>query len=583
MSIETKHPAYKDHADKWQRMRDVIGGQDAVHAAGVKYLPMLSEQKPQEYQAYKMRAVFFNATARTIDALHGLLFRKPPVIDATGMDEILADITMAGDTAEAFTGKMARECLSVGRVGALVDFPPPKGQPITVGEAQASGQRPFIKLYKAEHILNWKTGRIANKQALTEVRLWETYSEPEGEFDEVVGEQIRRLVLIEGVYVQQLYRQTDAGDWTLIEQLVPQMNGASMPFIPFVILGPDGCTPEVQNPPLIDMADLNLSHYRSTADLEHGAHLTGLPMLFLAGIQLAEGEKVLVGSQAAVTSPDPQADGKWIEFTGQGLGALETRCAQKEQQMAALGARMLAPEKKQAEAMGTVEMRVGHETAMLADIAHVVSQAMTQALEWLRDWSRASGDVSLQVSTDYVVTTLTAPEVTALVAAWQQGAISKNTLFWNLQQGEVIEDGVSFEDEEARIGDEPPVLSNEITMDGVRRTPMPGESGEDGEDGESVSTGSSPSTTEVIVDMQPVADAIKAIPAPQPQAPVDLAPLLEAIKGMQPPVVNITTAPITVEAPQISLPPINVTIEKSGGIKFVEDADGKLIGAETVQ
>jgi hypothetical protein len=576
MGIDTKHPDYDRMAPKWKRMRDVIAGQDAIHAAGVEYLPMLTEQTAKEYMAYKLRAGWLGATSRAIDALHGLMLRKPPVVTASGMDEIVEDATMSGQSVEMLTAMAGREILDVGRCGIMVDFPVIGEAQMTVMQAIQSGQRPFATLYKTESIINWRSERVANRHMLVEVRLFEQIAERKGEFEEVALEQIRRLMLDEaGVYVQQIYRRGDKGDWELVQQIVPQMNGAPLRYIPFVIVGPEQCSAHMSQPPLIDMADVNLSHYRSTADLEHGAHLTGLPMLFLAGVELEDGQKVYVGSQTAVVSRDPSADGKWIEFTGQGLEALEKRCEKKEQQMAALGARMLAPEKRAAEAQGTVEMRVSHETSMLADVAQVLGQAMTQVLQWLRDWSGASGDASVQVNTDYVVTTLSAQEVTALVAAWQQGAISKQTLFWNLQQGEVVEDGVDFETEEARIGDAPPMTSGD---------PME-------LDASAAQAPADPPAGVSFPDLAPLVEAInnREMPA-APSAPVDfspliaaISPLIEAFSAMQAPVVNVTTAPITVEAPQISLPPINVTIEKSGGIKFVEDAEGKLVGAEMVQ
>jgi len=202
---------------------------------------------------------------------------------------------------------------------------------------------------------------------------------------------------------------------------------------------------------------VNLSHYRTTADLEHGAHYTGLPMLFLAGVQLDDGAKVYLGSHTCIASPDPTADGKFIEFTGQGLGALESLLTRKEAQMAAMGASMLSAPKKGVEAAETHEMRTAQETSMLADVAYQVSAAMTRALEWLRDWSGLSGEVSFQVSTDYVVTRMTAQELQALLSAWQSGAISRETLFWNLQQGELVAEGKTVDDERAEIEAEGPV------------------------------------------------------------------------------------------------------------------------------
>jgi hypothetical protein len=42
-----------------------FAGEDAVKAAGVKYLPRLDDQSDDDYDAYRMRGSFFNATART--------------------------------------------------------------------------------------------------------------------------------------------------------------------------------------------------------------------------------------------------------------------------------------------------------------------------------------------------------------------------------------------------------------------------------------------------------------------------------------------------------------------------------------
>jgi hypothetical protein len=44
------------------------------------YLPALKDQTPDDYKAYIMRADYFNATARTLDGLVGMVFRKEPTV-----------------------------------------------------------------------------------------------------------------------------------------------------------------------------------------------------------------------------------------------------------------------------------------------------------------------------------------------------------------------------------------------------------------------------------------------------------------------------------------------------------------------
>ena len=52
MSVDTRHTDYDAMLPKWQRMRDVVAGQDSVHAAGTKYLPRLKDQTDEDYSAY---------------------------------------------------------------------------------------------------------------------------------------------------------------------------------------------------------------------------------------------------------------------------------------------------------------------------------------------------------------------------------------------------------------------------------------------------------------------------------------------------------------------------------------------------
>jgi hypothetical protein len=47
----------------------VIAGEDAVKAAGERYLSRLDSQNDEEYAAYKNRALFFNATSPTTAVL----------------------------------------------------------------------------------------------------------------------------------------------------------------------------------------------------------------------------------------------------------------------------------------------------------------------------------------------------------------------------------------------------------------------------------------------------------------------------------------------------------------------------------
>jgi hypothetical protein len=55
--------------------------------------------------------------------------------------------------------------------------------------------------------------------------------------------------------------------------------------------------------------------------------------------------------------------------------------------------------------------------------------------------------VCVKLNTDFETAHLNGPELTALVSAWQAGAISRDTLLHNLRQGEILPPGRSGEQE----------------------------------------------------------------------------------------------------------------------------------------
>ncbi|MGL4638620.1 MAG: hypothetical protein ACRCVX_02665, partial [Shewanella sp.] len=176
--VKSRHRDYDRFAPKWKRCRDVISGQDSVHAAGTLYLPMLKEQELSEYLAYVARTPFYNATWRTIAGFVGMLFRKPPIVETPKkLEDYLKDVTMSGVSFEAFAKECAYEDLSVSRLGVLVDHPTQvqneDGSPVTIAQAEKLGLRPSMQQYKAEAIIDWKYEYINNQNTLVQVRLLE--------------------------------------------------------------------------------------------------------------------------------------------------------------------------------------------------------------------------------------------------------------------------------------------------------------------------------------------------------------------------------------------------------------------------
>lgn len=470
MPANTTHPDYDANVVAWKKCRDCAKGQSAIHAAGEVYLPKLSGETKEDYDKRKNRALYFNATGRTLDAMTGMIFRKAPVVDVpASMAGIVADVDMGGKPLLSFCEAITEELVQVGRVGVLVEYPKADTtQGISVADAEKIGLRPYLALYKTESIINWEYGRVGNRTVLTKVVLAELEKvDGTDEFKHEYVEQWRVLDLFEGKYRVRIFRKVkDKQDPVQFgDDYFPLRKNSTITEIPFIGIAPNGLTLNISASPIDALADVNVSHYMLTADYEHGLHFTGLPTPVFAGFSMttfdAEGQPVSktisIGSSEGIVSDNADAKAYYLEFQGAGLQQIRDALSDKKDMMAALGARLLANDKRAAEAAETAVIHRAGENSVLASIANAVSSGLTNAFKWLAEWSSATGDISIALNTDYMPVWMTPQMLAELVKAYQAGTISFETLFWNLQEGEVIQAGRTLDEEKEAIADEVPV------------------------------------------------------------------------------------------------------------------------------
>lgn len=472
MPVDSSHPDYDANIVAWQRARDVFAGEDAVKTAAEKYLPRLDSQDDKEYLAYKNRASFFNASARTADGFVGLIFRRDPTFKlpdkqsgvGSALAEFVEDADMLGTTLQAFSKKLVAEIINVGRAGTLIDW------------NNETEQRAYAVAYAAENIVNWRTERVNGRNVLTLVVLNETFETAADAFVADEYPQLRILKLIPGqkstgseksewFYQVEVWRKLPKNpqaatprsrgrlEWKLIETLTPLRLGKPLPLIPFVFHGPRHSLPEIDKVPLADIIAVNLDHYRLNADYKHGMHFTALPTAWVSGFD--KNSTLRIGSSTAWVAETPGATAGFLEFHGQGLSTFERAMDRDEQLMAVLGTRMLESRKRVGETAAAIELRQSGENSILNTVSLSVSASLTQVLRWVYWWNStepipdAIGPelVLATLNTDFNITGMSFQEIAALVAAWQAGAISQETMLDLFRAGEVIAPGRTNEEE----------------------------------------------------------------------------------------------------------------------------------------
>lgn len=442
MPVDTKNPQYDKFAEQWKICQDTFDGSHAVKKAGEEYLPKLTKQTVDEYRAYCGRAMFAPLMTRTVQGLTGAAVYKDFKIKLPASIAHLEEDATSGEMSlQALIKVLVTSLLVLGRVGILTDRP-------RAVAGQEEQNLPYLVSYTAQQVINWR--ETNGKLSLVVLEESDEVAKDADRYDTTMRTVWRVLLLVGGVYKQELYTKNEQDKtFTLIDSLTPTHRGKTLDYIPFTIVNVYGLGASVDKPPLYDFATVNLSHYRNSADLEHGRHFTGLPMLFLSGI--SSKDEILLGSSSAVVASDPSADGKYIEFTGTGLGALEKALESKEKLMAILGARLLESQRSGVEAEGTVRLRQMGDVFTLAGLNMALADGLSKALGFADQWQAGDGEVAVEPNTDFSDFLLDPQDITSLLEVWQAGGISLETFLYNLQRGERLPPGVSVEDEIGRI------------------------------------------------------------------------------------------------------------------------------------
>ena len=245
-------------------------------------------------------------------------------------------------------------------------------------------------------------------------------------------------------------------DWGVIEVVTPVRRGKPLDYIPFYFVNSTGSQATISKPPLLDLVDLNLSHYRTMADLEHGRHFVALPTPWISGAALNEQNEVQIGPSGVLILDKGGAAGM-LEFSGAGLRALETADEQKRKMMAVLGARLLEEGAMVAETATAVGMRHSGEQAVLRTMAQVLEQQLTKAMRthaWWIGTEKSPEDltyVQVELSKDFYAMKMQPAELAQMLAALQADGISYKTFYYNLAVGGITRPGIDAEEEQRDI------------------------------------------------------------------------------------------------------------------------------------
>lgn len=458
MPVSSLHPLYVKRARQWEIVRDCVEGDYAIKSKGELYLPRLSGSTDEQYEAYKKRAQWNNYTSRNLSGLHGLIFRRNPVITyPTEFKEILENIDRKGTNLYQFLSNTIFDTMQTSFGGYLIDIPKADGV-TTVGEAEKAGIRPYLRYYPAESIINWGYSTINGVEQLSFVVLREVVEDETSsdEFSPKLIEQYRVLDARSGYYRQRVFRkdttivpgrpQPKEDQYIQVDEIPVVVDGNYLTELPFVLLPSD--VPE--KPMFYDLAMCNIGHYQKSADYENGVHLTTIPTGWITGHdnrnEDGEEEVIRLGWDRFIILPNENSKVGNLSFSGVGLVHSEKAIEQSLSDMAVLGSRLLASEKGVSESSDSARIHRAGENATLATFAKNISEKVTKVLNIMAKWLGIDGKIEVQLCTDYDTLAFDPNALNAIANLAEAGKLPLPYVFDILLNGEYTPTGATFEE-----------------------------------------------------------------------------------------------------------------------------------------
>lgn len=446
--ITTKHPAYLSFASSWRLMRDAIAGEDDIHAAGVRYLPMKSGQaaiedatvRQRSYDAYKGRAEFPEIVAPGVRGAVGVMLGKPAeVYLPETMEHLRERATLDGLSLDQLHRRMAFEVMAVGRYGLLPGV-------------DARGV-PYLSGYVAESIINWDSANGMPDYAVLDesgpVRDRET-----GEWGEV--QRLRECFLSSRSYGARVWTKAGEG-WVVTDEAFARTSrGGTLTFLPFVFVGTNDLTPQPDDVPLYGLAKLAVRAYQLDADLRTTLHLTSEPTPWVNGFDdpaqaVQDGmAPSSIGAARIWLLPQGSQPGL-LEFTGAGAEAQHKEKADALERAAQFGAQVIQMGQS-AESGEALRLRAASQTATLTTIAQTTAAGLERALRNIAIWIGANPDeVMVTPHLEFFDRRLTPDEARAVWDGWVAGAYDWRTALDRLKRGNWIAEDADPDEIEARM------------------------------------------------------------------------------------------------------------------------------------
>jgi hypothetical protein len=287
----TPHLEYEKLEAKRKPFRAVVGGTDTIRASGKEYLPMYPAETPDDYTARLHASTIDGIVLGGRETLTGSVFDGEIDLDKVTVDKTwLENVDNKGSHLNIF----AREAFSASFEGfSLILIDMPNEVVKDAAEERTRGIRPYLSLYHAADVINWRWVINPNtkQRELALLVLREVTSESKGRFLSEDVTRYRVFTVENGRVAWELWKEGKDKDVVLEET----GTFAKITTVPVAVIG-DFC----DDPKLLVESRLEIKAYQKESSFDVIEYLS-IPTFYTKGY---EGEEALqLGASAHIRLP----------------------------------------------------------------------------------------------------------------------------------------------------------------------------------------------------------------------------------------------------------------------------------------
>lgn len=482
---------YAAQAPFWNMVGAILGGESAIKAGKTTYLPKFAKETKEKYDYRLAISPFTNIYGDISKNLASKPFSKE-IEMAEGTPErfemLAENIDGQGHNLQVFASETFKAAMDKGIDWILVDYtrakPRADGKPLTLADETEQGLRPYWVRIPAENLIAVYSVFIGGVETIYHARIKECAVEIGADLKEVTVERVR--ILDRMPLKDELGNVTGLADatWALWERRTGADGKTSwvkidegpitikiIPLVPVILTKRIGGSWQAE-PPLRDLAHMQITEYRQESNLEWIKVMTCFPMVCVSGMATTDNDgkpvEVTVGPNVVFLIPQNTAGSGpagTVTIVEPSAGSIKENREQLEltrKEMRDLGMQPLT----QAALTVVTTANVSKKASSAVQAwCFLFKDALELAWKYTALWLGEKVEPEVVIHTDFAVELESGKELTAVIDGAKNSIWSKQTAFEEAKRRNVIVTERSFEEEQELVAGEQQGMEGEEEID----------------------------------------------------------------------------------------------------------------------